>query len=175
MFSDVQSVRVKGHVTTRKHGQKANIHSRCDTPTSSRYRVFFLLEGFYGVLPSDRGSAVSSYEIREKATETHFITRNKRFSIVDLWSKHGSALEALVLRESVVTDRQDGIEGEQSMMRVEALDGKAVKWTLEESGERGQVINQVYEVIKFGCCDAPTPTPISRFVMGKSSKALIQS
>lgn len=117
---------------------------------------FFLLEGFYGVsLPSDRGSAVSSYEIREKATETHFITRNKRFSIVDLWSKHGSALEALVLRESVVTDRQDGIEGEQSMMRVEALDGKAVKWTLEESGERGQVINQVYEVIKFGCCDAP--------------------
>lgn len=117
---------------------------------------FFLLEGFYGVsLPSDRGSAVSRYEIREKGTETHFITRNKRFSIVDLWSRHGAALEALVLRESVMTDRQDGIEGDQSIVKVEALDGKAARWSFEEPGERGQVIGQVYEVVRFGCCGAP--------------------
>ncbi len=117
---------------------------------------FVVLEGLVGIsLPSDRGSAVSSYAIREKGTELHFITRNKRFSVVDLWSKHGSAVEALVLRESFVMDRQEGIEGAKSMVKVEALDGKAVRWSFEEAGERGQVMNQVYEVTKFGCCDAP--------------------
>jgi hypothetical protein len=62
---------------------------------------FVVLEGVHGIsLPSARGSAVSSYEIRQKGKELHFITRNKRFSIVDLWSRHGSAVEALVMRES---------------------------------------------------------------------------
>ena len=68
---------------------------------------FAILEAGIGIsLPSDRGSAISGYEVREKGKEVHFITRNKRFGIVDLWSKNGSAVEALVLRESVVTDRQ---------------------------------------------------------------------
>jgi hypothetical protein len=117
---------------------------------------FVVLEGVHGIsLPSDRGSAISSYEIHQKGKELHFITRNARFSIVDIWSRHGSAVEALVMRESFVIDRQEGIEGDSSMLKVEALDGKAVKWSFEEPGERGQAIGQVYEVTKFGCCDAP--------------------
>ena len=115
-----------------------------------------VLEGIPGIsFPSDRGSAVSNYEIREQGEELQFITRNKRFSIVDLWSKHGSAREALGLRESFLMDRQDGIEGAKSTLRVEALDGNSIRWSFEEAGERGQPINQVYEVTKFGCCDAP--------------------
>src|ERR1700681_4944886 len=114
---------------------------------------FAILEGVVGIsLPSDRGAAVSSYEILEKGKELHFITRNKRFSIVDVWSKHGSAVDALVLRESFVMDRQEGIEGANSVVKVEALDGKAVSWSFEVAGERGQAINQIYEVTKFGCC-----------------------
>ena len=117
---------------------------------------FFVLEGFFGItLPSDRGTAVSSYEIRERGTELHFITRNARFSIVDLWSKHGTAVEALVLREFFVMDRQEGIEGAKSMVNVQALDGKKIRWSFEEAGERGLVLNQIYEVTKLGCCDAP--------------------
>jgi len=117
---------------------------------------FVILEGVVGIsLPSDRGSVVSSYETREKGTELHFITRNKRFSIVDLFSKHGSAREALVLRESFLMDRQDGIEGANSVVKVEALDGKVVRWSFEESGERGEVMDQVFEVTKLGCCAAP--------------------
>jgi hypothetical protein len=115
-----------------------------------------VLEGVVGLsLPSNRGSAVSSYEIREKGIELHFITRNKRFSIVDVWGKHGSAREALVLRESFTMDRQDGIEGANSMVKAEALDGSSVKWSFEEAGERGQPMSQLYEVTKFGCCGAP--------------------
>lgn len=117
---------------------------------------FLILEAGVGIsLPVDRGSAVSSYEIREKATEVHFITRNKRFSIVDLWSRNGTAVDALVLRESVVTDRQEGIEGDKSTVTVEAVDGKNVKWSFEEPGERGEPMSQLYKVTKLGCCGSP--------------------
>ncbi|HLW86763.1 MAG TPA: hypothetical protein VKR60_16210 [Candidatus Sulfotelmatobacter sp.] len=59
------------------------------------------------------------------------------------------------MREWFVTDRQEGIEGDRSAVKVEALDGKAVRWSLEEAGERGKARGEVYEVTKFGCCDAP--------------------
>jgi hypothetical protein len=117
---------------------------------------FAILEDVHGIsLPSHRGSAVSSYEIRQKGKELHFITRNKRFNIVDLWGRRGSTVEALVMRESVVIDRQEGIEGDRSILKVEALDGETVRWSFEEPGERGQAIGQVYEVTKSGCCGAP--------------------
>ena len=117
---------------------------------------FVILEGTVGIaLPSDRGSAVSNYEIREKRADVHFITRNERFTIVDVWENHGTIRRALVLRESFLTDRQDGIEGDNAIVRVDALDGKSVKWSFEEPGEQGLVFDRVYEVIKFGCCAAP--------------------
>ena len=118
---------------------------------------FLILEGFLGIsFPSDRGSAVSSYEIQEKGTNVHFVTRNRRFSIVDRFTQHGSVRSALVLRESFVTDRQDGIEGDRSTVRVDAFDGQTAKWSFQEAGETGQALDfMVYEVTKFGCCDAP--------------------
>jgi hypothetical protein len=117
---------------------------------------FAALEGLSGIsLPPDRGSATSSYEIRMKGTEEHYVTKNMHFTIVDLSSKHGTAAEALVLRESFVIDQELGIEGDSSTVKVEALDGKAVKWSFEEAGERGETINQIYKVTKFGCCASP--------------------
>jgi hypothetical protein len=116
---------------------------------------FVILVGSVGVsLPSDRSSAVSTYEIRE-GLRTHFITRNKRFSIVDLWSDHGSKVETGVLRESFAYERQSGLEGADSKVKVEALDGKRVKWSFEEPGESGQQMGQVYAVTKLGCCGSP--------------------
>ena len=54
---------------------------------------FILLEGIVGVsLPQDRNSAVSSLEIKTKGTSLHFITRNKRFIVVDLVTANGSRL-----------------------------------------------------------------------------------
>jgi hypothetical protein len=118
---------------------------------------FAVLEGLIGVsFPAERGSARSTYELRQKGKESHFITRNTRFLVVDdLRNNHLLAFEPLVLRESVLIDRQEGIEGAYSIVKVEALDENAVKWRFEEPGERGEVIDRVYEVIKLGCCDAP--------------------
>jgi hypothetical protein len=117
---------------------------------------FILLEGALGIsLPSDRGSALSTYEIREQGTALHFVTRNKRFFIADLWRHHGSVAKNLILRESIVTDRQQGVEGTRSTVTVAAFDGSAAMWSFEEPGEHGQVLDQVYEVTKVGCCGAP--------------------
>jgi hypothetical protein len=53
---------------------------------------FLLLEGTTGVsLPSDRNSAMSRIDVKVKGNGAlHFITLNKRFTVVELLSKRGS-------------------------------------------------------------------------------------
>jgi hypothetical protein len=119
---------------------------------------FVVLEGTLGVsLPSDRNSAVSRIEIKVKgsAGATHFITQNKRFTVVEVVLKRGT--EDLVLRESFFMDREDGVEGPpNATVTVEGMKGNDVRWTFREPGERGEAVTgNVYQVTKFGCCDAP--------------------
>ncbi|HEY6270794.1 MAG TPA: hypothetical protein VIX19_02245, partial [Terriglobales bacterium] len=85
----------------------------------------------------------------------HFITLNKRFTVVELLSKRG--LENLVLRESFFMDQQFGAEGPpNATVTVEAMNGKDARWTFREPGQRGEpVTGDVYQVTKWGCCDAP--------------------
>ena len=117
---------------------------------------FFLLEGTLGVsLPSDRNSAMSTIEVKLKGNGAdHFVTVDKRFTVVELVSKRGS--EDLILRESFVTDLEPGVEGPpNATVTVEATTGKA-RWTFREPGQRGEpVTGDVYQVTKLGCCDAP--------------------
>ena len=100
---------------------------------------FAVLEGTVGVsLPRDRNSAVSRLEIRTKGIGLHFITQNKRFTVVDLLTAHGSHREALVLRESFFMDREDGVEGPPSAtVTVDATNGNNVRWTLHAFMSRG--------------------------------------
>lgn len=119
---------------------------------------FFFLEGTIGIgRPSDRYSALSSLEIKVQGRELHFITRNKRFTVVDFLTDHGTHREALVLRESFFMDREDGVEGPpNTTVTVEAMSGKNMRWTIHEPGERGDAVtDNLYMVSKFGCCDTP--------------------
>ena len=118
---------------------------------------FLLLEGTLGVsLPSDRNSAMSTIEVKVKGDGAdHFITLNKRFTVVERTLKVG--LEDLVLRESFFADWEPGVEGPpNATVTVEAMNGKDVKWTFREPGQRGEpVTRELYQVTKLGCCDAP--------------------
>jgi hypothetical protein len=80
---------------------------------------------------------------------------NKRFTVVELLLKRGS--EDLVLRETFYTDLVFGVEGPpNATVTVEAMDGTNVRWTVREPGQRGEpVTDDVYQVTKLGCCDAP--------------------
>jgi len=118
---------------------------------------FVLLEGTLGVsLPSDRNSAVSTIEVKVKGTGAdHFITLNRRFTVVERTQKRG--IEDLVLRESFFADWEPGVEGPpNAIVTVEAMNGKDVRWTFREPGQRGEpATGNVYLVTKLGCCDAP--------------------
>jgi hypothetical protein len=119
---------------------------------------FALLEGALGVsLSADRNSAMSRLEIKVKGTELHFVTQNRQFTVVDLLTVHGTRSEALVLLETFFIDRKDGVEGPpNATVTVEAMNGKDVRWAFHEPGERGEAVTgDVYQVTKFGCCDAP--------------------
>ena len=119
---------------------------------------FVVLEGTIGIsLLPDRYSALSTLEIKTERTRLHFITRNKRFTVVDFSREHGSRLESLVLRESFVADRSDGVEGPpDATVTVEAMNGKEVRWTFREPGQRGDAVTEnLYMVTKLGCCGAP--------------------
>jgi hypothetical protein len=115
---------------------------------------FFLLEGTLGVsLPKDRYSATSTLQIEVKGAngDEHFITRNNRFTVVNLWM--GPPLRGpLVLRESLFVDKADGVEGPpDANITVEAMVDSRMKWTFRESGERGDVVtDHVYKVTRFG-------------------------
>ena len=87
----------------------------------------------------------------------HFITQNHRFTVVDFWTAPGSRLETLVLREFVFMDKEEGAEGPpDSTVAVEAMNGHTARWTLHEPGQQGDVLtNNLYRVLKLGCCGAP--------------------
>jgi hypothetical protein len=132
---------------------------------------FVLLEGTLGVsLPKDRNSAVSTLEIKVKGTEPHFITRNRRFTVVELLTEHGTRSEVLVLRETLFMDRAPDVEGPpNATVTVEAMNGEDVRWTFQEPGERGEpVTGDVYLVTKFS--GGETPATYTYFSLRDGSK-----
>jgi hypothetical protein len=134
---------------------------------------FVILEGTAGIsLPSDRNSALSTLEITAERTGRHFITRNKRFSVVDFWTAHGTRREAQVLRETVFMDREDSVEGSpNATVTVEAMKGKNVRWTFREPGERGDVVtNKVYMVTLFGNGEGPNTYTYFSLVDGRKAR-----
>jgi hypothetical protein len=136
---------------------------------SKRIVIFFavalllevvVLEMTVGInMPTDRASARSTVVIKFIGTGLHFITDNKRFSVVDYWVDE-SHIQTLVLRESVLTDRQAGIEGARGPVTVEAFVDSPTnrpKWRIRQEGHVGEVVDdRFYKVTKRGCCDART-------------------
>jgi hypothetical protein len=113
-----------------------------------------LLEGTLGVSwPRDRYSAVSHLRVNVKGAGIHYITQNRRFTVVnDFLTEHGTRREALILRETFYSDLEDGAEGPPAAtVAVEAVDGKNVRWRFREPGERGDVVtDELYMVTSYG-------------------------
>jgi hypothetical protein len=113
-----------------------------------------LLEGTLGVSwPKDRYSAVSQLTVNVQGTDIHYITQNRRFTVVnDFLTEHGTRREALILRETFNSDLEDGAEDPpNATVAVEAVNGKDVRWRFREPGERGDVVtDELYMVTNYG-------------------------
>jgi hypothetical protein len=121
-----------------------------------------LLKASTGIPVPYRNSATSTIEIKRQGNEIHFITRNTRFSMVELAPPPSFGYEWLVLRETFYSDKIDGQPGYDATVTVELSDGKHARWTFLERGVGGGieceiVSDYVIQVTKFSCCDA-SPT-----------------
>ncbi|HZU28906.1 MAG TPA: hypothetical protein VFA04_25500 [Bryobacteraceae bacterium] len=130
---------------------------------------FLVLEGAAGVsLPSDRHSAVSTVAIMNKRTGLHYVTRNNRFTVVDVITSTGVE-RGVVLREFFERDEDWGVEGPPSAtVTVETIDGPTSSWKFAEPGERGDVVtSDLYMVTRGGAGDTPNTYSYFSLVNGR--------
>jgi hypothetical protein len=135
---------------------------------------FIVLESTIGIsLPGDRHSAVSSGEIKVKNLETHFITRNRRFTGVRSTEIHPD----LMLQEFFVEDSMPDIEGvPDATVAVDGMDQGRIRWSFREPGVRGDVItDNIYRVMKPGCCGAPGTYSYFSLGSGRPERATTNS
>jgi len=80
-------------------------------------------------------------------------TINRRFTLADLYKP--GVIESLVLLEEFKSERQLGMEGQKSIVRVDAWlapDLSKKLWTIEHVGDVGRVYDDFYRITKYGCC-----------------------
>lgn len=96
-------------------------------------------------------------EIRTQALETHYVTHNRRFTVVR--DRPGKIVntEPLVLRELFFLDLQVGKEGPpDATITVEAMTGKNVTWRFQTPGERGDAVtSNLYRAVNYGNGEKP--------------------
>lgn len=101
-------------------------------------------------------TATSSIEVsRDKDGSALITTINRRFKLVDFPAKPLPA--PLLLLEEFKSERRLGIEGQTSVVKVEAWLGiqrSKKAWSIEQTGDEGDVFDEFYKVTKHGCCAA---------------------
>lgn len=115
--------------------------------------------GILGIPIPYRNSSTSTVEIIRKGKELHFITENTRFLMRE-FSSPTRGFQWSILRETYRRDQIEGQEGSNSKLALELLDGKRAKWQFQEIGKgggiQGEIVSDyVYQITKYGCCDAP--------------------
>jgi hypothetical protein len=115
--------------------------------------------GVLGIPVPYQNSSASTIRIVRKGKELHFITQNTRF-LMHEFSSPTRGFQWSILRETYHRDQVEGQEGSNSNIVLELLDGKRSKWRFQEIGKgggiQGEIVSDnVYQITKYGCCDAP--------------------
>jgi hypothetical protein len=115
--------------------------------------------GVLGIPIPYKNSSTSTIQIIRTGKELHFITENTRF-LMHEFSSPTRGFQWSILRETYRRDQIEGQEGSNSNLALELLDGKRSKWRFQEIGKgggiQGEIVSDyVYQITKYGCCDAP--------------------
>jgi hypothetical protein len=99
-------------------------------------------------------TATSSIEAsRDKEGNTLITTINRRFKLIDFPTQ--PLPTPLLLLEEFKSEHRLGIEGQNSVVRVDAWLGiqpsKKI-WSIEQNGDEGAVFDEFYKITKHGCC-----------------------
>lgn len=105
--------------------------------------------------------AESSAYVAEGKDAWTYVTENRSFRFEEVLGDSGNYEAVLLLEQTYHNERTPGLEGTKGTVTVNAWtlrQGKErqLRWTLEASGNEGDVEDRFYRIIKWGCCDVPT-------------------
>jgi hypothetical protein len=105
--------------------------------------------------------AESSAHVIEGRDAWTYVTENRSFQFEEVLGDSGDYEAVILLEQTYHNERTPGLEGTTGKVTVNAWtlkQGKErqLRWTLEASGNEGDVRDRFYRVIKWGCCDVPT-------------------
>ena len=106
-------------------------------------------------------SAESSAYVIEGHDAWTYVTENHSFRFEEVLGDSGDYEAVILLEQTYHNERTPGLEGTTGKVAVNAWtlkQGKErqLRWTLEASGNEGDVRDRFYRIIKWGCCDVPT-------------------
>jgi hypothetical protein len=114
----------------------------------------------------------SAYVTRGKDRST-YVTQNRSFRFVEVLGDEGTYEDGvLLLEETYRSERADGIEGVRgdaivSAWTLEPGRPRQLRWTFREIGNEGSVLDRLFRVTAWGCCDAPTTYSYYSLLTGK--------
>ena len=138
-----------------------------------------ILFGFQTTGPSKAKKTVPQYRAESSAYVTQgkdwttYVTQNRSFRFVDVLSDPGDNYEAaLLLEETYLNERADGMEGMRGATTVRAWTlepgrPREPRWTFHEIGNEGSVQDRLFRVTAWGCCDAPVIYSYYSLLTGK--------
>src|SRR5215469_5504199 len=90
-----------------------------------------------------------------------YVTENRSFRFEEVLGDSGNYEAVILLEQTYHNERTPGLEGTQGKVTVNAWTLKQgkdrqLRWTLEASGNEGDVRDRFYRVVQWGCCDVPT-------------------
>lgn len=114
----------------------------------------------------------SAYVIEGKDAWT-FVTENRSFRFAGVLGDDGKNYAALLLLEETFHNEQtDGVEGLRGKATVKAWTlqrgrPREPRWTIEETGNEGEIQDRFFRVTAWGCCDIPTVYSYYNLLTGK--------
>ena len=113
----------------------------------------------------------SAYVIQGKNAWT-FVTENRSFRFAEVLGDDGDYAALLLLEETFRNEHKDGLEGVRGKATVRAWTlqpgrPRELRWTIQETGNEGEIQDRFFRVTAWGCCDVPVVYSYYNLLTGK--------
>jgi hypothetical protein len=113
----------------------------------------------------------SAYVIQGKNAWT-FVTENRSFRFAEVLGDDGNYAALLLLEETFHNENTDGVEGARGKATVKAWTlqpgrPREPRWTIQETGNEGEIQDRFFRVTAWGCCDVPVVYSYYNLLTGK--------
>jgi len=113
----------------------------------------------------------SAYVIQGKDAWT-FVTENRSFRFAEVLGDDGNYAALFLLEQTIHNEHTDGVEGVRGKATVKAWTlqpgrPREARWTIQETGNEGEIQDRFFRVTAWGCCDVPVVYSYYNLLTGK--------